>query len=462
MRKTTAFLLGGGGFLAGLGVGTFWLPSLFTIGVGIVSAFLILLIGWRQPTAKRMAIFLLFVGLGLAYVTSLQRRVDRDVQFGQITQIAGTIIDCRQGFGSFRCTLDARHPRNARVAALLPQKLSPGEQVVVRGRVMILPEKYLFMRGDGVSVWLASPQIVETSSSTLSIRKILAELKIKSEQRLHAVLPEPSASLASGLLFGSRQYFTDDFYDALKRTNTLHIVAVSGFNITILAEFIRRFFIRMPRKISFIVSSLAIASFVAMIGAPASAVRAAIMGVILLFGRLIGRKPYTPSQIIFTALLMAIPNPYILRYDTGFQLSYLAFVGLVGLAPLLERYLGLLPKPVRGIGAATLGATLATLPILIPLSGTISLVGPIVNIVILPLVPLIMLLSGILLLVGFLSVGAANVLGLLMYLPSLFVVKTIEKASLLPFATSPWTLGIASMLLLAAILILLRKQHAQP
>jgi competence protein ComEC len=317
----------------------------------------------------------------------------------------------------------------------------------------------MYLKADGVAGILEEPTVQRIIPGR-NWRSLLFALKRRCEQLLTASLPEPASSLAAGLLFGSRQVFSDAFLEALRRTNTLHIIAVSGFNITILAEFFRRLFSFLSRRTTFVVSSIAITMFVMMIGAPPSAVRAGIMGVALLLGRVIGRRPYVPSLVLLTALLMALPNPFILRYDLGFQLSFLAFMGLVWLGPLFEKSLLMLPGAVRGLAASTLGATVATAPVLISMTKVVSLVGPFVNLLILPIIPLLMLLSGLTLAASIISLGLGSVVGLLLFLPSHYLTTVVERGAALPLASTHWAIGITVFAVTSLLITLFRRRHA--
>lgn len=458
MQRTLAFIFGGGGFAVGLLSANFIsLPTALAIS-SLVVLFCALLF-WRVQYFRRLTVFAIFLIFGQLYFQLWEDAITVRVPYGESATLTASVVRCRESFRQFRCIAHTTHPFDARVSFEINEQLMPGTVVNLLGTVQPLADHQLFLKADGVVASLGAVKALDVSTP-ISIHAVLNHVKTASEAKLVQALTEPSASLATGLLFGSRQQFSDDFVDALKRTNTLHIVAVSGFNITILVEFIRRLLSSLPRKIVFALTSIAIVAFVLMIGAPASAVRAAIMGILLIFGNLIGRKPYAPSMIILTAILMALPNPYILRYDLGFQLSFLAFTGLIGLAPFLERKLTKITSPIRGLLAATLGASIATAPLLIHLNNTVSLIGPITNILILPLVPLIMLLGSLTLGVSLVSIDIARFVGLLLHLPSLWVTRVVEATASIPLASVHWVTGIGVVIALAFFWYLFRRRHA--
>jgi ComEC/Rec2-related protein len=460
MKRTKAFLVSGGGLTSGLIGGNFWtLP--FLLNLTILILFLIfLIIFWRNIFLRRTAILGTFTLLGLLYFSVWQQSIEQKVFFDQPLFLEAEVVQCKEQGYSFRCLINTRAPFPARLSLVGEKNLTPGSLVTIHGVVEKLTHQNSYLRGDGVVGIVNKPIIQTLKERPSSWRTLLYKLKAASEKRLQAIFQEPLSSLVTGLIFGGRQVFSPDFVEALKRTNTMHIIAVSGFNITILTEFVRRLLLFFPKRVAFLSTITIIAVFVLMIGAPSSAVRAGLMGVAMLLGSVIGRKVYLPSLILLVGLLMALPNPFVLRYDLGFQLSFLAFTGLVAISPLLEPRLYFIPQPIRGLAAATLGATLATSPLLIPMSGEVSLVGPFVNLLVLPLVPLVMILGLACLSVSWIYLAAGHVLGLILFLPGLFVIRAIEWGASLPFATANWLIGLFVFVISSLMVRIFRRKDA--
>jgi competence protein ComEC len=154
-----------------------------------------------------------------------------------------------------------------------------------------------------------------------------------------------------------------------------------------------------------------------MIGAPASAVRAGIMIFMALLAEKSGRMYLAPWALLIAALAILIFNPLLLLYDVGFQLSFLAVLGIIYLSPVFDFYLARFwffkNKGVRKITSMTLGAQVFTLPILVYNFGTISLVAPVVNVLVVPLLPAVLVLGFLGILAGLFS----QLLGMLVALP---------------------------------------------
>lgn len=264
------------------------------------------------------------------------------------------------------------------------------------------------------------------------------------EDAIDKTLPEPEASLDKGILIGSRASFTKNFEEALRRSGTSHIVAISGYNVTIV---IMIFFIWMRRylgfKASIVLGLVSLLIFVVLTGANASIVRAAIMGSLVLFAKIIGRQPRLEHTLFIAAAVMVAINQLIVRFDTGFQLSFLAVLGLIYFSPMFDKLFSKLPrfhwqqfpKVIQESVTATLGAQLMTLPLLLISFGQVSIVAPVVNAIVLPFIPTAMSLSFIAAAVA----AAIPVLGNVMSVFPLTVLKPIvwliNTAAALPFAS---------------------------
>lgn len=148
---------------------------------------------------------------------------------------------------------------------------------------------------------------------------------------------EPNAAFINGILLGSRSQIPQDIKDDFARTGTSHILAISGYNIAMIAVIISWFFLLLMRRPKAFWFSLAgVALFTILTGAQASVVRAAIMGSIVLLARREGRLNDPRNAIILAGAAMILINPLVLRSDIGFQLSFAATLGLIYLTPVIE------------------------------------------------------------------------------------------------------------------------------
>ncbi|MEK7203549.1 MAG: ComEC/Rec2 family competence protein [Patescibacteria group bacterium] len=215
-------------------------------------------------------------------------------------------------------------------------------------------------------------------------------------------IAEPNASFIEGVLLGSRESIPQDLKNAFSRTGTTHILAISGYNITLVGLYISYLFIFfMRRQKAFWFTVLGIILFTILTGASASVVRAAVMGILVLVAYREGRFYDMTNSIVFAGALMVALNPKVLRFDVGFQLSFLATLGLIYFSPIIRDKLEWLPIfwSFKENFIATVSAQLMVLPVVLYNFGSFSLISLPANVLILPVIPLTMLfgfLSGVL------------------------------------------------------------------
>lgn len=212
---------------------------------------------------------------------------------------------------------------------------------------------------------------------------------------LSKIFKGDAAVLAKGLILGGTAGFSDSFVDSLRKSGTSHLVAVSGYNVSIITivlfQMIRQGF---SRRSAIITTLIVLAGFCLLTGATASVLRASLMGLFYILAKIIGRKSAVTNGLFVAALIMILLNPYSI-FDVGFELSFAATLGLI----LLEEPLRIIfnrfakiPEIILTGATATLAAQLFTLPILLFQFNQISLLAPIANILILPFIPLAMLM----------------------------------------------------------------------
>ncbi|MFA5936003.1 MAG: ComEC/Rec2 family competence protein [Patescibacteria group bacterium] len=222
---------------------------------------------------------------------------------------------------------------------------------------------------------------------------MFARMRHAMTARVHSVMPPDEATLVTGILYGE-QDLSKLQRERFRSAGLMHIVAVSGSNVTVVVQFISlcALGLRFRRRNAFWVTSIALIVFVAFVGFSASVARAAFMGWFILLAREVGRLT-TPSRLLLSAAtVLLLLNPWQLRFDIGFALSFLAMWGLLEWAPIFERWLARLPNrfELRRTLAMTLAATLTTAPYLAWMFGRISLAGPMTNVLALPLIPFVM------------------------------------------------------------------------
>lgn len=325
------------------------------------------------------------------------------------------------------------------------------------------PTDYNFHKNILGEVW-AESDIKKVGYKGNSFFKTLFFAREKFEKILTKILPEPYASFASGITIGSKSSIPDSLMSDFNRTGTTHLVAVSGYNVTIVIMYIAVLLGLISRKFKFWGSLFVILSFVMLTGGQASVLRAGILAALVLFGRYEGRRINMTILLPFTAVIMLLFNPYGLKYDISFQLSFLAFAGIIYLTPIILslRIIKILPDIIKKPLAETLGAQVMVLPIIIYYFGQISLVSTIVNVLVLSVIPLAMGLVFLVGIIGLFYIPLGKIVGFVLYIVLKYIIIVVENFSKLSFASyffkinSWWWLPIVYLVLLLVI-VKLRK-----
>ncbi|MCX6792686.1 MAG: ComEC/Rec2 family competence protein [Candidatus Falkowbacteria bacterium] len=283
----------------------------------------------------------------------------------------------------------------------------------------------------------------------------LLNFKQKILSLIEVNIGEPESSLVGPILFGGSEEIDDDIVTIFRRTGLTHIMAVSGFNVGILALGLAYvlFAFSLSRKTVFILTVIIVVTYVFIVGLPASAVRAGIMSLLTLYALLIGRPLRFINIIVLTAASTLFINPLLLSADIGWQLSFLALLGLIYYQPILKQgmekvFFNKLVWLVE-ILAATIAAQIATIPITLYNFGQVSVISPLANILVVGLIPFFTAVTIIALPLAYL----VPMIGNIVFLPSYFIAKYI--ITVVKFAASfSWaTLGSNKVSLNAMILL---------
>ncbi len=253
---------------------------------------------------------------------------------------------------------------------------------------------------------------------------------------INSYLPEPHASLLNGILFGVSLKTTKVFYEQLKMVGLLHIVVLSGINITILAAIIASFTSFLPKKASIVITIIIIIIFIFFVGPKPPIVRAAFMGILSLFAILYGKK-YIAAYILFlSAFFILIIRPEWIK-GVSFQLSYGATLGIILFGPAIKKSVGLwgdikyfIWKDLK----PSLSAQLFTVPIIFYYFKQISFIAPLSNLLVAPLIPILMIFGFLTAILGKISFILGFVPSLVCYVILSSMVFVIETLSKLPFA----------------------------
>jgi len=297
-----------------------------------------------------------------------------------------------------------------------------------------------YLAKGGIFSEMAWPKIEKTGEYSGNIViSALFYFKEKFKETTRKFVSPPQQGLLEALFFGDEENISKEWKDKINLVGVRHIAAVSGMNITIISSLILSFILGLGfwRKQAFYASLVLIILYILMIGAPASAVRAGIFGGLFMIGQQLGRLSTASRAIVFAASLMLFFNPLLLRFDVGFQLSFLAMFGIIYLQPILSGVFRKIPNPlifpVKTALSSTIAAQIFTLPILIYNFGYISAVSPITNILIVPLLAPLTVLIFIFGIAGILFLPLGYIFSWLAWLGLTYIVFVIDFFSKISF-----------------------------
>ena len=351
------------------------------------------------------AVALLFLAVGLGQLRYNQsdlngRQSDLQNKVGQRVLLAGIVSDEPEQKENYaRLVLETENKSKILVYVQNYPQYKYGDKLKIIG-LLKKPENFgadfswpAYLAKDGIYYEMFYPQTEFISGgNSFWLKEKLFALKAKFLSAIASVVPEPHSAFLGGITVGAREGLPESLQEKFRTTGVAHIVALSGYNITIVAETIMLFFSFLPQYLAISGGVIGVILFAIMTGASATVLRASIMALLALTARATGRI-YTVSWALFLAgFFMVWQNPKILRFDTSFQLSFLATLGLIYLSPIVKNKLNFITDGfnLREIFSATISAQIFVLPLLVYKTGLISIVGLPVNFLILPFIPLTM------------------------------------------------------------------------
>lgn len=378
----------------------------------------------------------------------------QNIPYGFEGEMRGEIIEVHQKLTHQTAVFKISEPFSGKLYAMLPlsPSVSLGDTVVFSGEIE-KPETSSFARfllRDNIFAVINFPRVRSVSDGPPSLPRALASLSSRFNKSFSRALSPNDSALMAGITFGNTDEFSKEFKESMRKSGTTHIVALSGYNVTIVAMgllFLFRFFFRS--RVALFLALGFLCGFVLMTGASASVVRAAGMAVLFIFLTLQGRLRDPKNILAFTALLMTLWNPRVIAYDIGFQLSFLAVVGILYLTPLLRTLFGIKEEDrnlLREALFATLSAQIAAAPFLVLYFENIFGSSVLANIVIAILVPPAMAFGFLVAFTGVFSIPLATFFGLFATPFLRLISGTIELFSRFAFLPLHHTVGIFLLL----------------
>jgi len=284
------------------------------------------------------------------------------------------------------------------------------EKLKLAGKLITPPEFEDFnfreyLKKQGIISLMYYPR-VEIEKEANWFYGFLIKLKQRIRNLFNENLPYPENQLLRAIVLGDKKELPDNLKQSFNKSGMRHITAISGMHITILMNILIIFLIELGfwRKQAGIITILFIFLYILFIGFQPSAIRAAIIGLGLILAQILGRLPDAIRFLLLAAAIMLLINPF-LFYDIGFQLSFLAATGINYLTPFFNSKLKRIPKNggIRNILAMTFAAQIFTLPLLLYHFGYFSLLSPVSNLLVVPLIPFVIGLGFLGIIIGLIS-----------------------------------------------------------
>lgn len=448
-----------------IGLGTAWMGGgllgermgfPWTVGALLFGTTLLLLLLWRHKRWLRLLLFLaLAASLGMLRWGLARPGPQALLAYtGQTVELAGTVVGEGevQGKGlAFPFEVEAlrlagEEWREEEGTVLVQGErfleVGYGDRLVLKGKLVRPQSSGPFSYRDylarqDICALFQKAQVVEQRSDSGGFwgARLLYGLRSWARHRLESLLPEPQASLLVGILLGTRAGIPVEVQEAFSRSGTSHILAISGWNITIVAAFFAAAGRHLPRRISPFLVASGILLYTLFVGAGAAVLRAALMGLLYVLAREVGRPGHGPTALMAAAWAMTLWNPLLL-WDTSFQLSFSATMGMLLFVPIWMERLACWPRFLAESLSATLASQLLTWPLTALYFRQFSLVVPLANLLACPVLSPLMLLGTLTLLLGTLP-GLGAVLQGLTWLVASYMLKVVEWSGNLPWAAFP-------------------------
>ena len=421
-----------------------------------------------------LCILFLFLGIWRHQTAELKIITDRLRKFNDSSQtftLSGVIMeepDVKENNTKLAIKVENVNLKAGKGKILITTQRYPeydyGDRLKIRGKLKT-PEKFPdfnykdYLAKDGIYSVMYYPEIklIEKDQGNFVFAKILS-FKENLREIIYQILLPPQSLILGAMILGDKGRISNIWKEKLSTVGLSHITAVSGMHIVILIGVLMSLLIGLGfwRGQAFYFAIILIALFIILTGCQNSAVRAGIMGSLLLVSQKFGRLSQSSRAVIFAATVMLFINPFLLRYDIGFQLSFLAVMGIIYLGPTLKNWLKFIPEEkhinLKNILVMTLSAQIFTLPILVYNFGKISLISPITNVLILPVIYWIMLLGFIFAIAGIIFQPLGWILSVPVFILLTYLIKVVDFFSKIPFSSK--TLKISWIYLLTSYLIL--------
>ncbi len=293
-----------------------------------------------------------------------------------------------------------------------------------------------YLEKDGIFYLMKTSSVESLAPPKKNILFYLYKLKQSFLKKIYKELPRPQSSLLAGVLLGEKTALGTAVEESFRDTGLMHIVVLSGYNVSLVIMAIMILLAPLPLSVRSLLASLGIITFALLVGAGPTVIRASIMAFFIVLGTLLGRDYHVERGLLLAGFLMVLYNPLTLYFDLSFQLSFLATYGLIIFPPLLEKYFLWVPQFLyfRESLIATISAQIMVIPLIMYTMGNVSLISPIVNMLVLFMVPIVMLLGFIMVISSFIFPFITSFFSFLSLIGLSYILFLVDFFSKIPLA----------------------------
>lgn len=467
----------------GVGVTSFEAEAFLFGGLFLGTVSLVVGATMRRPRYILYALILAVVALGIlrgsstapVRVSVVDTNIDKKIQVsGVIAQDPDRRLASTQYVIRIDRIAESDVQDDARILVSLPRypEYAVGDSLTLEGTLRLPkdfetdpsrpPFPYVsYLAKDGIGYVMQSPTVTSVENpQEMRFLRALSVWKKSILEKGHEIFPEPEGGLIAGMLVGERHAMPKDVLEDMRIAGLVHIIVVSGYNMTVVAEAISSIFRSLPIVLRSGLGIFVIWAYAGMVAGGAPVIRAAIMTSLALLARMTGNTAIALRLLYLSAIVMVLENPRIVMDDASFHLSFLATLGLIVLSPeldrLMSRYREQGGKAREGrwwseLVSSTLSAQIMVVPYILFFSGQLSPYALPANLLALPVVPMTMGLGTLALLISTIVPFFGTIVGWVASVPATWILGVGKWFADLPGSGALLPIPFPVMLLLYAI-----------